>query len=63
MIYECTDRRGVVHTHGPLSRQLSAKEAMQRLGVYERPFQVRCYPEGRPDLVHTVQQFEVLQCK
>ena len=59
MIYECTDRRGVIHTH-TMSSELTAREAMERLGVYERPFQVRRYPAGRPDLAHTVQQFEVL---
>lgn len=59
MIYECTDRRGVIHVHGPLSAKLSSKEAMQRLGVLDRPFQVRRYPQGRPDLAHTVQQFEI----
>jgi hypothetical protein len=59
MMYECTDRRSVIHVHGPFSGALTSKEAMQRLGVYERPFQVRCYPDGRPDLAHTVQRFEV----
>jgi hypothetical protein len=32
---------------------------MQRLGVLDRPFRVRCYPQGRPDLAHTLQEFEV----
>lgn len=59
MLYECVDRRGVAHLHGPLSSELSGKEAMQRLGVYERPFKVTCWPKGRPDLAHCVQQFEV----
>ena len=58
MIYECVDRRGVVHQHRQ-SDELSAKQAMQRLGVYERPFKVTRWPEGRPDLAHCVQQFEV----
>lgn len=58
MIYECTDRRGFIHQH-TLSDELSAKKAMQLLGVYERPFLVRRYPNGCPDLVHTIQQFEV----
>lgn len=57
MIYECTDRRGVAVQHKQ-SDALSAKEAMQRLGVYERPFQVRRWPEGRPDQARTVQDFE-----
>lgn len=62
MIYECKDRRGRVVTH-TLSDELSSKEAMERLGVYERPFEVRRYPTGRPDLAHTVQQFEIGETK
>lgn len=58
MIYECTDRRGEIYRHKQ-SDELSAKKAMQRLGVFERPFKVVRYPEGRPDLAHCVQQFEV----
>lgn len=59
MMYECTDRRGDVHLHGPLSSKLSSREAMQRLGVYEHPFKVVTWPQGRPDLAHCVQAFEV----
>lgn len=60
MIYECIDRRGQRHEHR-MSGELSAKEAMQRLGVYERPFKVTRWPTGRPDLAHCVQQFEVTE--
>lgn len=42
-----------------LSAELSSKEAMERLGVYGRPFKVVRWPVGRPDLAHCVQQFEV----
>lgn len=58
MIYECQDRRGVIHRHR-MSGDLSAKEAMKRLGVLDRPFKVTRYEDGRPDLAHCVQQFEV----
>ena len=58
MQYECTDRRGQATTH-KLSAELSSKEAMERLGVYGRPFKVVRWPAGRPDLAHCVQQFEV----
>ncbi len=57
MIYECTDRRGAIYRHS-MSSDLTAREAMERLGVFNRPWQVRRYPDGRPDLAHTVQQFE-----
>ena len=63
MMYECTDRRGRIYVHGPLSAKLSTHEAMRRLGVLDRPFQVRVYPSGRPDLVRTVQAFEVLEVR
>ncbi len=59
MMYECTDRRGAVRLHGPLSSELSSKEAMRRLGVLDRPFKVVTWPQGRPDLAHCVQQFEI----
>lgn len=49
MQYECTDRRGQVTTHTQ-SDELTAKEAVQRLGVLERPFKVVRWPTGRPDL-------------
>lgn len=58
MIYECLDRRGVAHLHTQ-SNDMSSKEAMKRLGVYQRSFKVTCWPEGRPDMAHCVQQFEV----
>lgn len=58
MIYECTDRRGQSTRHTQ-SGELSSKEAMQRLGVLDRPFKVVRWPTGRPDLAHCVQQFEV----
>jgi hypothetical protein len=55
MVYECTDRRGVMHVHH-LSDKLTAQEAMERLGVWQRPFRVMRYPTGRPDLAVTVQE-------
>lgn len=58
MVYECTDRRGATVQHRQ-SGELSAKKVMERLGVYERPFKVVRWPEGRPDQAHCVQQFEV----
>lgn len=58
MVYECLDKRGTIHMHRQ-SEELSSKEAMQRLGVFGRPFKVTRWPEGRPDLAHCVQQFEV----
>ena len=54
MVYECTDRRGKATQHR-LSSELTAKEAMERLGVLERPFTVVRWPEGRPDQAVTVQ--------
>lgn len=58
MIYECVDRRGKSTQHKQ-SGDLSSKDAMKRLGVYERPFKVTRWPDGRPDLAHCVQQMEV----
>lgn len=57
MIYECTDRRGsrVEHTQ---SDDLTAQEAMERLGVWQRPFRVMRWPNGRPDQARLVQDFE-----
>lgn len=57
MIYECVDRRGDRHQH-TLSDELSAEEAMKRLGVWQRPFRVSRWPIGRPDQARTVQDFE-----
>jgi hypothetical protein len=54
MVYLCIDRYGVEHAH-PMPGSLSAKEAMGRLGVLDRPFKVQRHPDGRPDLTHTVQ--------
>lgn len=58
MIYECEDRRGKFHRFN-LSDELTAEQAMERLGVLKRPFRVRRYPNHRPDQARTVQEFEV----
>ncbi len=58
MVYECTDRRGAIHTF-MLSDDLSGTEAMERLGVLNRPFKVVRWPNHRPDKAHCIQQFEV----
>lgn len=58
MVYECTDRRGQIYTH-TLSDALSSRQAMERLGVWQRPFKVVRWPTGRPDKAHCVQQFEI----
>jgi hypothetical protein len=58
MIYECTDRRGQTTVHVQ-SDDLTSREAMQRLGVLDRSFKVVCWPQGRPDQAHCVQQLEV----
>lgn len=58
MVYECLDRRGKIHNF-TLADELTSKEAMERLGVYKRPFKVARWPQHRPDLAHCVQQFEV----
>lgn len=60
MIYECVDRHNIAHLHKQ-SAELSAEEAMRRLGVYQRPFKVTRWPEGRPDLAHCVQQREIAE--
>jgi hypothetical protein len=57
MVYECTDRRGEVHLHKQ-SGELSAQEAMERLGVWQRPFRVRRYPVGQVKEARLVQDFE-----
>lgn len=57
MVYECTDRRGILHTH-TLSDELTPEEAMKRLGVWQRPFRVMRYPTGRPDQSRMVQDIE-----
>ena len=59
VMYECVDRHGTAHLHGPMSPELSGKEAMLRLGVYERLFKVTRWPTGRPDLAHCIQQMEI----
>lgn len=57
MVYECIDRRGHVKAHIE-NGELSAEQAMTRLGVLKRPFQVTCWPLGQPMLRRIVQYFE-----
>lgn len=57
MIYECLDRRGQVHVF-PQSSELTAEEAMKRLGVLKRPFQVTRWPKDKPEEGRIVQFFE-----
>lgn len=57
MIYECTDRAGDVHNHKQ-SGELTAEEAMKRLGVWQRPFRVIRYPVNNERHRRVVQDFE-----
>lgn len=55
MTYEVAHKRGGEIRHFDMAGELSADEAMRRLGVKDGPWIVRRYPKGRPDQSTTVQ--------
>jgi hypothetical protein len=57
MVYECIDRRGDGRQF-EMSSELTADEAMQRIGVYRRPFTVTRWSKAKPDDKRVVQRLE-----